>query len=86
MQVKRGPTKQNMLKFPIYAIEVFKDFIYLAGGGGYEISNKIQVYRIPATNPKILTEPVHEEDTGSEVCNFLHAAKSRVPLMAACLT
>ena len=30
-----------MLKFPIYAVEVFSDYVYLAGGGGFEIANKI---------------------------------------------
>ena len=41
MQTKKAPTKLNMLKFPIYSVEVFNDFVFLAGGGGFEIANKI---------------------------------------------
>jgi hypothetical protein len=41
MKTKKAAVKLNMLKFPIYAVEVFGDYVYLAGGGGFEIANKI---------------------------------------------
>jgi hypothetical protein len=74
MQTKKAAPKLNMLKFPIYAVEVFGDYVFLAGGGGFEIANKIQVFRLtPGSN--ILTEQVHEEVTGKEVCNFMYTAR-----------
>lgn len=74
MQTKKAAVKLNMLKFPIYAVEVFGEYVYLAGGGGFEIANKIQVYRI-MQGKTVLTEQVHEEITGKEVCNFMHIAR-----------
>jgi hypothetical protein len=41
MQTKKAPPKPNMLNFPIYAVEVFNEYVFLAGGGGFEIANKI---------------------------------------------
>jgi hypothetical protein len=41
MQTRKAPTKLNMLKFPIYSVEVFNDYLFLAGGGGFEIANMI---------------------------------------------
>lgn len=74
MQTKKAAPKLNMLKFPIYAVEAFGDYVFLAGGGGFEIANKIQVFRLtPGSN--ILTEQVHEEITGKEVCNFIYTAR-----------
>ena len=46
MLTKKAPTKLNMLKIPIYAVEIFNDYVFLAGGGGYEIANKIQVFKL----------------------------------------
>ena len=74
MHTKKAAIKLNMLKFPIYAVEVFGDYVFLAGGGGFEIANKIQVYKITA-GKTILTDQVHEEVTGKEVCNFMFTAR-----------
>lgn len=74
MQTKKAPTKLNMLKFPIYSCEVFNDYIFLGGGGGFEIANQIQVYRMKA-GEKLLKELVHEEVTGNEVCNYMYKAR-----------
>lgn len=30
-----------MLKFPVYSLELFGDYVFVGGGGGYEIKNKI---------------------------------------------
>ena len=49
----------NLLKFPIYAVEVFHDYIFLGCGGGYETQNRIQVYRLQSTSQRILDAPVH---------------------------
>ena len=48
-------------------MEVFKDFIYLGGGGGYEIANKILVYKMPDTRQTLplLKDLAHEEATGA---------------------
>jgi len=47
-------------------MELYGNFIYLGGGGGYEIANKIQAYKVPARGDKLslLKELVHEEETG----------------------
>lgn len=79
----------NILKIPIYSVsyynilsfaiqmELFGDYIYLGGGGGYEIANKIQVYTLPSAQDKLslLTNLVHEEMTDKAVANYLMAAK-----------
>ena len=41
MQTKKAPPKLNMLQFPIYSVEVFNDYVFLAGGGGFELANMI---------------------------------------------
>ena len=74
MLTKKAPTKLNMLKFPIYAVEVFANYVFLAGGGGYEIANKIQVFYLEEGS-NLLKNQVHEELTGNEVCNFMYVAK-----------
>ena len=74
MLTKKAPTKPNMLKFPIYAVEVFANYVFLAGGGGYEIANKIQVFHLEEGS-NLLKNQVHEELTGNEVCNFMYVAK-----------
>lgn len=79
MQTKKAPTKLNMLKFPIYSVEVFGDYVFLAGGGGFEIANMIQVYRLEPGST-VLKNQVHEEVTGTEVCNFMFVARDvRIP-------
>ena len=80
MQAKKAPPKLNMLKFPIYSVEVFNDFVFLGGGGGYEIANKIQVYKM-AQGTKVLKDMVHEEATGNEVCCCMYTARDVSTLM-----
>ena len=56
-------------------MELFDKFIYLGGGGGYEIANKIQVYRVPEDKFGILKILVHEEITDKQVANYIMAAR-----------
>lgn len=46
-------------------MEVFGDFVYVGGGGGYEIANKILVYKMPDTRMQLplLKDLIHEEPT-----------------------
>lgn len=56
-------------------MEIFGDFIFLGGGGGYEIANKIQVFKIPSLQQNsaaiLLKDLVHEESTNKDVANFM---------------
>lgn len=58
-------------------MELFDKYIYLGGGGGYEIANKIQVYTVPLPDDKIglLKNLVHEETTDLSVANYMMAAR-----------
>ena len=58
-------------------MELFDKYIYLGGGGGYEIANKIQVFTLPEAGDKLclLKHMVHEEMTGKQVANFMMAAR-----------
>lgn len=67
-------------------MEVVGNFMYLGGGGGYEIANKIQVYRVPSLNTELLAQVVHEESTEKAVANFMQSARDNNTLLAACLT
>lgn len=69
-------------------MEIVGNYIYLGGGGGYEIANKIQVYKVPALGEELLqaTNLVHEESTEKAVANFLQTARDNNSLLAACLT
>jgi hypothetical protein len=77
----------NILKIPIYAVIIipfsnsillkiaaYRDFVFLGGGGGYEIENKIEVYQLEDPSQKILKKVVHEEPTGNRVPNFFELA------------
>lgn len=55
-------------------MELYGNHIYLGGGGGYEIANKIQVYELP-DQTGLLKKMVHEESTEKAVCNFMQAAR-----------
>ena len=47
-------------------MDVFGDYVFLGGGGGYEIANKILVYKMPADTRipmPLLKDLVHEEPT-----------------------
>lgn len=56
-------------------MELYDKYIYLGGGGGYEIANKIQVYTLPQDNLGLLKNLVHEENTNKQVANYMMAAK-----------
>ena len=57
-------------------MEVVGYYIYLGGGGGYEIKNKIEGYELPAAADKdLLKKSVHQEITGDAVCNYMQAAR-----------
>jgi transcriptional regulator of met regulon len=44
---------------------IIGEFIYLGGGGGNEIKNKIEAFRLPDLSVPLplLQNPVHEEST-----------------------
>jgi hypothetical protein len=55
----------------------FKQFIILGGGGGNEIANKLMVF--DASNKgdiesNQLKKMVHEEQTGTDVANYIDSA------------
>ena len=57
-------------------MEVFENFIYFGGGGGMEVENLIQGYRLPPTGQQYITDkPIYEEDTGDNVPNFMTLAR-----------
>jgi hypothetical protein len=56
-------------------MELFDKYIYLGGGGGYEIANKIQVYTVPDDKLGLLKNLVHEETTDKQVANYMMAAR-----------
>lgn len=56
--------------FPIYAMEMFDNFVYLGGGGGMELKNVIVGYRMQHGNP-VLTQVVHTESTDKAVANYM---------------
>lgn len=60
----------------------------VGGGGGYEIANKIDVYRLadPAREPRLLKELVHSEETGRGVANYLELGAGGLNVLAACVT
>lgn len=58
-----GP-RLNLLNIPIYSLEVFERFVYIGGGGGYEIANKIICYEIEE-GKKLLTKVVEETPTAN---------------------
>jgi len=64
-------------------MEIFGNFIFLGGGGGYEIANKIQVYKIPNTSDKLplLKELVHEESTEKAVANYMMTSRDVNPFL-----
>lgn len=71
-----------MLQIPIYSMEVFADFIYFGGGGGYEIKNQIVCYRkLPGVD--ILKDSVQVIETGTGVANFLTLPKDRSNVLIA---
>ena len=56
----------------------YRSLVILAGGGGNEIQNQIQVYNLQgnelATN--MLGKCVHEESTGKDVANYMSCANN----------
>jgi hypothetical protein len=73
--VKKIP---NILQIPIYSLATFRNIIILAGGGGNEIQNKIQVYKLGGNelSTNILKTLTHEESTGKDVANFMACANN----------
>lgn len=55
-------------------MEIFDKWIYMGGGGGYEIKNMIKVFNTP--EKELLGKPIQEVQTGDAVCNYLQAARS----------
>ena len=46
-------------------MEVFENYVYFGGGGGNEIANVIQGYRLPAAGQTLLKDkPIFEMKTG----------------------
>ena len=66
----------NILQFPIYSVGVYRNFVILGGGGGNEIKNTLAMYDVGSTElqTNILKKVVHEEETGSEVPNYMQVA------------
>lgn len=62
-------------------MEVFGDYVFLGGGGGYEISNLIQVFKYPAkmVDVPVLDKPVFEYKSDKKVANFMRMAKEVSP-------
>ena len=45
-------------------MEVFENYVYFGGGGGYEIPNMIQGYRLPAAGQNLIKDkPIFEMKT-----------------------
>lgn len=44
--------------------------MFLGGGGGYEIDNKIEVYKVEDFNKNLLKNKVHEEQCGKACPNY----------------
>lgn len=74
-KVKKIP---NILQFPIYSLAVYRNFVILGGGGGNEIKNVIQMYRVGDTElqTNILKTMVFEEPTGNAVPNYMQIANN----------
>ena len=70
MNIKRQAQEPNKLKIPIYSMEMYNNFLYFGGGGGYEIKNQIVGYEY-TEGCKFVEKIVHEELTGDAVANFL---------------
>lgn len=62
-------------------MELFDKYIFLGGGGGYEIANKIQVYKVPEDNLGLLKILVHEEITDKQVANYMMAARDVISIV-----
>ena len=90
---------QNLLHIPIYAVFYFslinfpiqiasyRDYIFVGGGGGNEIQNKIEVYQVAeGQGQKILKNKVHEESTQKDCPNFFDLGAGGLNIMAACVT
>ena len=57
-------------------MEVFENYIYFGGGGGYEIPNMIQGYRLPAAGETLLKDkPIFEMKTDDAVANYMTLAR-----------
>ena len=50
--------------------------MFLGGGGGYEIENKIEVYKLDNPSQNILKTIVHEEPCGLGVPNFFEVGSN----------
>jgi len=85
MKPKSKGKRPNTLNIPIYSMEVFGDYVFLGGGGGYEISNLIQVFKYPAkmVDVPVLDKPVFEYKSDKKVANFMRMAKEgTTPILA----
>lgn len=59
-------------------MDVYGDYVFIGGGGGYEIANKILVYKMPADTRipmPLLKDLVHEEPTQTQVANYMATAR-----------
>eukprot|EP00347_Sterkiella_histriomuscorum_P010848 403374692 len=75
----------NILKIPIYAIGSYGDYVFLGGGGGYEIENKIEVYQLENPSQNILKKLVHEEPCGDGVPNYFELPNHNLNILTACV-
>ena len=74
MKVKSKPLEPNKLRIPIYSMEAYQDFVYIGGGGGFEIKNQIVGYK-KDPGAQIMTKIVHEEPTGDGVAYYMSLPK-----------
>ena len=72
----------NLLK----QIASYRDYIFVGGGGGNEIQNKIEVYQVEGQGQKILKNKNHEESTQKDCPNFFDLGAGGLNIMAACVT
>lgn len=59
--------------------------MFVGGGGGNEIQNKIEVYQVES-GQRIMKNKVHEESTQKDCPNFFDLGAGGLNIMAACVT
>ena len=58
--------------FPVYAMDVFDNrFVYFAGGGGYEIPNQIQGYRLTSGKKQVDLPEICTVVTDPAMVNYM---------------
>jgi hypothetical protein len=58
-------------------METIGDLILVGGGGGFELSNQISVFKFPAklSGTPVLDKPIFELKTDKSVANFMRKAR-----------